>query len=244
MAMIRFEQVSKNYGKVEAVKNLDFSVDRGVCFGFLGPNGAGKTTTIKMLTGILIPTGGRILIDGFDIQLEPDKAKQLIGFIPDKPFIYDKLTGAEFLDFILDIYRIGRKTAESKRRELLDIFSLTDWQNELVENYSHGMKQKLVITGVLIHNPRLMVIDEPMVGLDPHGHKIVKQLLREFCANGNTIFMSTHTLSVAQELCHRISIIDKGNIIATGNLAELRSQAHEESDQLERIFLKLTEPAE
>ncbi len=242
--MIRFEQVSKNYGAVEAVKNLDFSVEKGVCFGFLGPNGAGKTTTIKMLTGILIPTGGRILIDGHDIQREPDKAKQLIGFIPDKPFIYDKLTGAEFLDFILDIYKIGRKTAEPKRRELLKVFALADWQNELVENYSHGMKQKLVITGVLIHNPLVMVIDEPMVGLDPHGHKIVKHLLREFCANGNTIFMSTHTLSVAQELCHRISIIDKGNIIATGDIGELRSQAHADSDQLEQIFLKLTEPAE
>lgn len=238
--MIIFDNVSKNYGKMEAVKNLNLRVPPGECFGFLGPNGAGKTTTIKMVAGLLIPTRGRIFIDGHDIQKEPEKAKQVIGFIPDKPFIYEKLTGGEFIDFILDLYGIRKRDVAERRREFLKMFSLTEWQDELVENYSHGMKQKLVITGALIHNPKALIIDEPMVGLDPYGHKLVKDLFREFCEGGSTIFMSTHTMSVAEELCHRIAIIDKGEVITVGSLKELQSSAKSESERLESIFLKLT----
>jgi ABC-2 type transport system ATP-binding protein len=217
------------------------SIGRGECFGFLGPNGAGKTTTIKMLSGLLIPTEGSIHIDGHDIQRDSQNAKRVLGFVPDKPFIYEKLTGREFLDFMLDIYRIPRQSVEKRRHEFMEMFALAEWQDELVENYSHGMKQKLVITGALIHEPKLLVIDEPMVGLDPHGHRLVKDLFRRFCEAGGAIFMSTHTLAVAQELCHRIAIIEKGEIIAVGTLSELREKANADSEQLESIFLKLTD---
>lgn len=239
-AMVLLEGARKDYGQLTAVKPLDLAIPAGECFGFLGPNGAGKTTTIKMLAGLLIPTAGRVLIGGHDIQEEPEKAKALFGFVPDKPFIYEKLTGREFLDFMLDLYETPRATADEKRRGMLEMFALTEWQDELVENYSHGMKQKLVITGALIHNPRLLIIDEPMVGLDPYGHKLVKDLFRNFCREGNTIFMSTHTLAVAQELCHRIAIIDKGEVIALGTLEELKAKAGGMATQLEAIFLKLT----
>lgn len=239
--MVRFENVSKNYGKITAVKNLNLHVRAGECFGFLGPNGAGKTTTIKMLAGLLIPTDGRITINGYDILKNPERAKREMGFIPDRPFIYGKLTGREFLDFMLDIYSVSRNGVREKRREFLEIFSLTDWQDELVENYSHGMKQKLVITGALIHSPKVLIIDEPMVGLDPHGHSLVKKIFKEYALRGNCVFLSTHQLNVAQDICNRISIIDKGEIVATGSVRELQSAAKSESEQLEQIFLKLTE---
>ncbi len=240
--MIVFENVGKNYGNVEAVKSLDLKIPPGECFGFLGPNGAGKTTTIKMLAGLLIPTSGRVFIEGHDIQKEPEKAKGVIGFIPDNPFIYEKLTGNEFLDFMLDLYGMKREEAVDERRKFLELFSLVEWQDELVENYSHGMKQKLVITGALIHKPKVLIIDEPMVGLDPHGHIVVKRMFKKFCEAGSSIFMSTHTLNVAEELCHRIAILDKGEIIAIGTLKELQSRANMESGRLESIFLKLTAP--
>jgi len=238
--MIRFENVTKNYGKVTAVKGLTLHVRSGECFGFLGPNGAGKTTTLKMLSGLLIPTAGRITVRGFDIQLEAQKAKQNLAFVPDKPFIYDKLTGAEFLDFILDIYSVNKNGSRARRDKLLDIFSLREWQDELVENYSHGMKQKLVITGALIHEPKLLVIDEPMVGLDPYGHRLVKDLFRDYAGAGNTVFLSTHQLAVAEEICDRIAILDKGRVVAVGSVDELRSAARTDSGRLEQIFLKLT----
>ena len=238
--IVAFKGVRKEYGNIVAVKNLSLEVRPGECFGFLGPNGAGKTTSIKMLAGLLIPTSGSVIVDGYDMQLEPDKAKGVLGFVPDKPFIYEKLTGSEFLDFVLDIHSVPREEAQKKRDGLLGIFSLKEWEGELVENYSHGMKQKLVITGALIHNPKLLVIDEPMVGLDPHGHTLVKGLFRKLCEDGGAVFMSTHTLAVAQELCHRIAIIEKGEIIAIGTVAELREKANSDSEQLEAIFLKLT----
>ncbi len=238
--MIKFEGLRKEYGNLAAVKDLSFTVAAGECFGFLGPNGAGKTTTIKMLAGLLVPTAGRVLVNGHDLQTEPQDAKSIMGYVPDKPYIYDKLTGREFIDFMLDLYSVDRAAAAGRREELLEMFGLGEWQDELVENYSHGMKQKLVITGALVHHPRVLVIDEPMVGLDPHGHKLVKDLFRAFVAAGNTIFMSTHTLVVAEELCHRIAIIDKGSVIALGSMEELRGRAHAEGAHLESIFLKLT----
>ena len=239
--MVRFEDVSRDYGKIKAVKELNLQIAAGVCFGFLGPNGAGKTTTLKMLAGLLIPTTGKIFVNGHNIQEEPLQAKQVMAFVPDKPFIYDKLTGREFLDFVLDIYGLSKNGVRQKREELLEMFSLVEWQDELVENYSHGMKQKLIITGALVHEPKLLVIDEPMVGLDPYGHKLVKQLFRKFVDAGNTIFLSTHQLSVAQEICDRISIIDHGKVVASGSVEELKQTASIESGQLESIFLKLTD---
>ena len=241
--MIRFEGVRKDYGNLVAVNKLNLEIGAGECFGFLGPNGAGKTTTNKMLAGLLVPTEGKVFIGGHDVQREPEKAKSILGYVPDKPYIHDKLTGSEFLDFMIDLYSVDRASAAARRHELLSIFGLMEWQDELVENYSHGMKQKLVITGAFIHRPRVLVIDEPMVGLDPHGHKLVKDLFRAFAREGNTIFMSTHTLAVAQELCHRIAIIDKGEVIALGTVEELRSKAHSDSPVLENIFLKLTATA-
>jgi ABC-2 type transport system ATP-binding protein len=235
-----FRGARKEYGNVVAVKGLSLEVRPGECFGFLGPNGAGKTTTIKMLSGLLIPTSGGVFVDGHDMQAEPEKAKSAIGFVPDKPFIYEKLTGGEFLDFVLDVHSFPRESAKKKRERFLEMFSLKEWEDELVENYSHGMKQKLVITGALIHDPKLLVIDEPMVGLDPHGHTLVKGLFRALCQEGGAVFMSTHTLAVAQELCHRMAIIDKGEIIAVGTVAELGEKAHADSEELEAIFLKLT----
>ena len=241
--MIRFEGLRKDYGNLIAVNNLNLDIGAGECFGFLGPNGAGKTTTIKMLAGLLVPTEGKVFIGGHDVQREPERAKSILGYVPDKPYIHDKLTGSEFLDFMIDLYSVDRASAAARRHELLSMFGLNEWQDELVENYSHGMKQKLVITGAFIHRPRVLVIDEPMVGLDPHGHKLVKDLFRAFAREGNTIFMSTHTLAVAQELCHRIAIIDKGEVIALGTVEELRDKAHSESAVLENIFLKLTATA-
>lgn len=241
--MIRFEGLRKDYGNLVAVKNLNLEVGAGECFGFLGPNGAGKTTTIKMLAGLLVPTEGKVFIGGHDVQQEPEKAKSILGYVPDKPYIHDKLTGSEFLDFMIDLYSVDRASAAARRHELLSMFGLIEWQDELVENYSHGMKQKLVITGAFIHRPKVLVIDEPMVGLDPHGHKLVKDLFRTFAREGNTIFMSTHTLAVAQELCHRIAIIDKGEVIALGTVEELRNKAQSDDALLENIFLKLTATA-
>ncbi|MBI3794290.1 MAG: ABC transporter ATP-binding protein [Nitrospinae bacterium] len=242
--MVKFSGARKEYGNIVAVKNLSLEVAPGECFGFLGPNGAGKTTAIKMLAGLLVPTAGSVAVDGHDVQAEPEEAKAVIGFVPDKPFIYEKLTGREFLDFVLDIHGFPRGKAAKKRAELLEMFSLTEWQEELVESYSHGMKQKLVITGALIHDPKLLVIDEPMVGLDPYGHTLVKGLFRKMCEEGNSVFMSTHTLAVAQELCHRVAIIEKGEIVAIGTVAELREKAQSDSEQLEAIFLKLTSPSQ
>lgn len=239
--MVRFENVSRDYGSFKAVKELNLRIPAGECFGFLGPNGAGKTTTLKMLAGLLIPTTGKIFVVGHDVQQEPLKAKQEMAFVPDKPFIYDKLTGREFLDFILDIYGFSQNGVRQEREELLELFSLAEWQDELLENYSHGMKQKLIITGAFIHEPKLLVIDEPMVGLDPYGHKLVKELFRKFVAGGNSIFLSTHQLSVAQEICDRISIIDHGKVVATGSVDELKKTASIETGQLESIFLKLTD---
>jgi len=239
--MVRFEDVSRDYGRIKAVKELNLRIRAGECFGFLGPNGAGKTTTLKMLAGLLIPTTGKIFVNGHDVQEEPLKAKQETAFVPDKPFIYDKLTGREFLDFILEIYGFSLNGGRRQREELLEMFSLAEWQDELVENYSHGMKQKLIITGAFIHEPKLLVIDEPMVGLDPYGHKLVKDLFRKFVDAGNSVFLSTHQLSVAQEICDRISIIDHGEVVATGSVDELKKTASIDSGQLESIFLKLTD---
>ncbi len=238
--MIRLEGLTKKYGRFTAVHPLDLHVPAGQLFGFLGPNGAGKTTTIRMLTGVLRPTGGRVLIGGHDVATEPERAKQLLGYIPDRPFLYEKLTGREFLRFVSGLWGQDGAAAERRGDELMDLFELADWKDTLVESYSHGMRQKLLISSALIHGPRLIVVDEPMVGLDPKAARMIKDLLRTFVREGGTVFLSTHTLEVAEALCDRIAIIQDGRIRAAGTMDELREEAEAGAAGLEEIFLKLT----
>jgi ABC-2 type transport system ATP-binding protein len=238
--MIRLEGVSKRYGRFTAVQPLDLHVKRGELFGFLGPNGAGKTTTIRIVAGVLRPTAGRVLIAGHDIAAEPILAKQHMGYIPDRPAIYEKLTGAEFLRFVSGLW--GRDGADAQKRadELLELFELTAWKHTLVESYSHGMRQKLLISSALVHGPDLIVVDEPMVGLDPKAARLIKDLLRNFAEAGGTVFLSTHTLEVAEALCDRIAILHGGRIVALGTMAQLREEAAAGTAGLEEVFLKLT----
>lgn len=239
--MIEINGVTKVYGKTVAVDDLTLKVNAGEVFGFLGPNGAGKTTTMKMLVGLLKPTKGSLSISGYDVQGNPMESKKIIGFVPDKPFIYEKLTGREFLEFIRDIYHVNNDPAAlEKQKKLIEMFSLESWQDELVENYSHGMRQKLIITSALVHNPKALIIDEPMVGLDARGMRQVKSLFRELAASGSCVLLSTHTMSIAQEVCDRIGILNRGRLIAVGSMKELREKAGGEGQDLEDIFLALT----
>ncbi len=238
--MIRLHNLSKRYGSFTAVDAIDLDVPRGELFGFLGPNGAGKTTTLRMIAGILRPTGGTVEIGGVDIAKDPIAAKMKLGFIPDRPFIYEKLTGAEFLRFVAGLYDQEGPEVEHRSRELLALFDLDEWQDELVESYSHGMRQKLIISSAFVHRADVIVVDEPMVGLDPKAARILKDLFREYTRRGHTIMMSTHTLEVAEALCDRIAIIQAGRIRACGTMAELRRTAEGGAEGLEQIFLKLT----
>ena len=241
--MITLKNLSKRYGSFTAVNNISLEVPPGGIFAFLGVNGAGKTTTIKMITGILRPTSGSIFIGGFDLVREPLEAKSIVGYIPDRPNIYPKLTGREFLYFVCDLYRVGGKRAEKRIDEVLEEYNLTTWQEELVENYSHGMKQRLATCAALVHEPRILIVDEPMVGLDPRHARVVKQVLRERAKQGMTVFLSTHQLAVAEEIADRIAIINRGKIIALGTVDELRAQAHEQGG-LEKVFLSLVDAEE
>ena len=238
--MIRLIHLTKRYGKFTAVDNVDLVVPSGELFGFLGPNGAGKTTTFRMIAGILRPTSGTVEIGGVDISRSPLEAKARLGFIPDRPFVYDKLTGGEFLRFAAALY--GQQGAVVERRidELLELFELTRWKDELTESYSHGMRQKLIISGALVHRPEVIVVDEPMVGLDPKSARLLKDLFRQFVARGGTVLMSTHTLEVAETMCDRIAIIHGGKLVAQGTMAEVQQQTASEDMGLEDLFLKLT----
>ena len=238
--MIRLQSLTKRYGSFTAVDAIDLDVPRGELFGFLGPNGAGKTTTLRMIAGILRPTSGAVAIGGVDIAQDPNAAKMKLGFIPDRPFIYEKLTGAEFMRFVAGLYDQEGPEVEHRMRELLALFDLDAWQDELVESYSHGMRQKLIISSAFVHKAEVIVVDEPMVGLDPKAARILKDLFREYTRRGNTIMMSTHTLEVAETLCDRIAIIQSGRIRACGTMAELRQGAEGGASGLEDIFLKLT----
>lgn len=242
--MIALKDLTKRYGNLLAVNRINLSVPRGEIFGFIGPNGAGKTTTIRMMGGILAPTEGSIVIDGISMAEEPEKAKQRIGFIPDRPFLYEKLTGMEFMRFSADMYGVDGKTFSEKAAYLLKTFSLFAWAGELIEAYSHGMKQRLIISAALLHDPTVIIVDEPMVGLDPAGIKMVKDILRDMARRGTTIFMSTHTLEVAEELCDRIGIIHRGSLIATGTIPDLRQAARVQEGDLLEVFLRLTEEVE
>ena len=239
--MIELTDLTKRYGKTLAVDRLNLSVAPGEIFGFIGPNGAGKTTTIRMMGGTLSPTAGAVVIDGIDMAARPEEAKRRIGFIPDRPFLYEKLTGMEFMRFSADLYGVGDGTFLQKAEELLRTFGLFDSSHDLIEAYSHGMKQRLVISAALLHNPRVIVVDEPMVGLDPAAIKMVKDILKDLARRGTAVFMSTHTLSVAEDLCDRIGIIHRGALIALGTTRELKRLAQAQQADLEEVFLKLTE---
>ncbi|MBW1892828.1 MAG: ABC transporter ATP-binding protein [Deltaproteobacteria bacterium] len=238
--MIKLENLSRKYGNFSAVDNLNLHVKRGEVFGFIGPNGAGKTTTIKMLGGIIPPTSGSIRICGIDLLKNPEDAKRKTGFIPDRPYLYEKLTGMEFLRFMADLYNVSNDVFLIKAEELLSLFSLSDWSFELIESYSHGMKQRLIMAAALLHDPELFIVDEPLVGLDPAGIKMVRELFRNIAKENKTIFMSTHTLKVAEDVCDRIGIINKGRLIAAGTFEELRQMAKTERKGLEEVFFKLT----
>lgn len=242
-AMIRLVNLSKSFRGLRAVDRINLEVRNGARFAFLGPNGAGKTTTIRMMAGILKPTEGQIFIDGMDLAREPSAVKRIVGFIPDRPFLYEKLTGIEFLRFVAGLYSINHSQGFNARvQELLSLFDLGNWQDELIESYSHGMKQRLVMCAALLHRPRLLIVDEPMVGLDPRGARLVKDIFKSQAREGVTLFMSTHSLQVAEEVCEEIAIIQQGRIIATGSADALRRQANVDGN-LEEVFLRLTEGA-
>lgn len=239
--MIRTDKLTKDYGRFRAVDRLDLEVKAGEIFGFLGPNGAGKTTTIKMLMGIIKPTSGGIWIGGHNLEKEPELAKAITGFIPDRPFLYEKLTGEEFLEFVAGLYKMDIKDARSRMPELFEFFELKDWARELIENYSHGMKQRLAFAAALLHKPKVIIVDEPMVGLDPKGARLIKETFRRLAKRGCAILMSTHTLEIAEEVSDTIGIIQAGKMIAVGTMDDLRKQARAEDDgRLENIFLTLT----
>ena len=239
--MIKIERVFKKYRQHQAVAYLSLRVPSGEIYGFLGPNWAGKTTTIRMLAGALAPTSGTISLGGFNLAVKPREAKAILGYIPDRPFLYEKLSGWEFLSFTADLYRVPGKEASKRSQELLELFELWDWRDELIENYSHGMKQRLIMSGALLPRPRILVVDEPMVGLDPRGAKLVmgifKRLARE---EGVAVFISTHTMSLASRLCDRIGIIQRGRLIGEGTEEELKAAAGGRGEDLEDLFLELT----
>ncbi len=238
--MIKTVGLTKQYGNITAVDNVNLEISKGELFGFLGPNGAGKTTTIKMLTGLLKPTSGQAEIGGFDIVKEPLKAKSIFGYVPDQPNLYDKLTAVELLGFIADLYQINGKIKQVRIGELLELMELADRGDELIQGYSHGMKQKVAIAGALIHEPEVIFLDEPTVGLDPKSARKIKDILRELCNRGTTIFMSTHILEIAEKMCDRVGIIDKGSLVAMGTIEDLRHQSKSEGSSLEDLFLQIT----
>src|SRR5438552_11495793 len=238
--MIRLENLTKHYGSFVAVDDVSLEVSRGVLYGFLGPHGAGKTTTLRMIAGILRPTDGRVLLGGDDVRHNPRAAKQRLGFIPDRPFVYDKLTGAEFLRFVAGLYGQDGDAVERRIAELLEVFELASWKDELLEAYSHGMRQKLIISSALIHRPECIVVDEPMVGLDPKAARLLKDIFRQFVGKGGTVLMSTHTLEVAQAMCDQIAIIQHGKIVGAVTVSQV-GRPHKAGDaSLEELFLKLT----
>jgi ABC-2 type transport system ATP-binding protein len=238
--VIRVESLIKTFGSFRAVDGVSLDVEPGQIHGFLGPNGAGKTTTIRMIAGLLKPSSGKVTIDGHDLASAPEAAKRSLGFIPDRPYLYEKLTAQEFLRFHGGLYGLEGDAVEERAKELLALFELTGWAHELVESFSHGMKQRLVMCAAFLHRPKAVLVDEPMVGLDPRGARLIKDVFRVMSQKGVAILMSTHTLEVAEQMCDRISIIQGGRIIARGTVAELHALAGTEDSQLTPVFLKLT----
>jgi ABC-2 type transport system ATP-binding protein len=239
--MLEISGLSKSYAssKVKAVDNLNLTVNSGEIFGFLGPNGAGKTTTIKMVVGLLNPDSGTIKVNGLDNQTATLEVKKQIGYVPDNPDLYDRLTGLEYLNFIADVYEVNERDRRTNIARYLEMFDLTGAVKDVIKSYSHGMKQKLALTSALLHEPNLLILDEPMVGLDPKSAHLFKTVLREHCDKGKSVFFSTHILDVAERLCDRVGIISHGKLIACGTLDQLRKGDSKET--LEHIFLELTE---
>ena len=237
--MIELHELTKKYGPTLAVNRLSLNVAAGEIYGFIGPNGAGKTTTIRMMGGILAPTSGKIVIGGMDMAKDPVAAKKMIGFVPDRPFLYEKLTGMEFLHFSADLYDVAPAAFAQNAERLLRQFALWDWANEIIEAYSHGMKQRLIIASALLHEPQILIIDEPMVGLDPAAVRMVKNIFKELASRQTTVFISTHTLSIAEDLCHRIGVIHKGMLLAQGDVSELQHIAKLGEARLEEVFLTI-----
>ncbi len=237
--MISVNHVTKRYGSFTAVNNISIEVPQGSIFAFLGTNGAGKTTTIRMITGVISPTLGTIHVGNYDIQKDPVKAKMLMGVIPDRPHLYGRLSGREFLQFMAELYKVSRSDANTRIDELLQTYDLLEWQHELIDTYSHGMKQRLMMSAAQVHKPKVLIIDEPMVGLDPPSAKTFKDHLRQCAKNGQTIFMSTHSLSVAEEIADTLAIIKRGEILASGTLENLFSRARNGSRDLEHVFLDI-----
>ncbi|HEX2835923.1 MAG TPA: ABC transporter ATP-binding protein [Thermoanaerobaculia bacterium] len=233
--MIEIRDLTKRYGDFTAVDRLSLTAAAGQIFGFLGPNGAGKTTTIRIVSGLSLPTSGTVRVNGIDVLEEPVRAKAAMGYVPDRPYLYEKLTGRELLHFVADLYRRDWRECEPRAVSMLQMFGLGDWIDARIENLSHGMKQKLVIVSALVHDPAVLVIDEPMVGLDALAQRQVKQLFRRLADEGKTIFLTTHTLSVAEAVCDQIAIINRGRIVASGTTAELKKDS-----ALEDVFLELT----
>ena len=271
MDMIVCQNLTKRFGNFTAVNDISFSVAQGELFGFLGPNGAGKTTTIKMITGLLKPTTGRVIIGGFDIEAQPLAAKRSFGYIPDNSFLYEKLTGREFLNFMADLYSVSREGRARRIDDLLRLFALESKGDELIGGYSRGMRQKIALAGALIHSPQVILLDEPTVGLDPKGARTMQEILRELCRRGTTVFISTHILEIAERMCDRVAIVNQGRMIALGTMPELRELMREtpqgqetgvalngameaagngngeityERQSLEEIFLRLTGDSE
>jgi ABC-2 type transport system ATP-binding protein len=233
--MIEIRDLTKRYGDFTAVDHLSLTAAAGEIFGFLGPNGAGKTSTIRIIAGLSLPTSGSVHVNGVDVVAEPVRAKAVLGYVPDRPYLYEKLTGRELLHFVADLYRKDWRTCEPRALELLRYFDLGDWIDARIENLSHGMKQKLVLISALVHDPSVLVIDEPMVGLDALAQRQVRELFRGLAREGKTVFLTTHTLSVAEAVCDRIAIINRGRIVGSGTTAELKKDA-----ALEDAFLALT----
>lgn len=240
--MISLQNIRKTFGPKVAVADLTLDIPAGELFAFLGPNGAGKTTTIKMMVGLLRPDRGQVRIGPWDLLSHPREAKLETGYVPDQPFLYEKLTGREFLEFVASLYGLGAKQTEQRIAQQIEAFGLGDFVDQLAESYSHGMKQRLVFASALLHDPPVLVVDEPMVGLDPRSMRLVKDILRERVRNGKTIFMSTHTLAIAEEIADRIGVISHGRLLFLGTVAQLRRQLARDAS-LETLFLTLTEEA-
>ncbi len=238
--MLNLKNLTKNYDGFTAVRNLSLRVPAGELFGFLGPNGAGKTTTIKMISGLLCPSAGTVEIGGHDILTEPLEAKAVLGLVPDSPVHYKKLSGREFLRFVAELYSVDRKTTEKRIGDLLELLGMADNADDLIETYSHGMKQKTAIMAALVHDPGVIVLDEPTVGLDPRSARVAKDVLRALCDRGKTVFMSTHILEIAERMCDRVGIINKGELVAVGAISDLRAGGGDGKTSLEDIFLELT----
>lgn len=239
--MLTIDHLTKRFRSTLAVDDLSLTVRDGEIFGLLGPNGAGKTTTLKMASGVIQPTSGRVVVNRVELLKEPERAKRELGYIPDEPYVYERLTGREFLEFVCDLFRIPRPEQQRRIEELAKRFSFGDVIDRRAGEYSRGMRQKLSIMAALIHDPRVLLIDEPVVGLDPATIRLVKDLFRELAhAKGVSIFLSTHTLPIAEELCDRLGVLRRGKLVAEGTLAELRHRAHREQATLEELYLSLT----